>query len=489
MISKQKHTGCATCDHGAEVDTKKLVTLSAAPAKPRRKKEAEAEGDYTPAYRFPFLLGVYLATNAIRDCYTVVDGPDCLFFKIEFVHGKHDINSTLLQVNGRHRVVVSHTTCENITVTKGERVRNSIIAADANPDAGVVMVTSLPMVTIIGTQYDQIIRELEAQTAADVFEVPGRSLNGDWYLGYEDVLKALADNIDVSGLERSANKVAIIGNFHDRNEQDALGNLRELERMFAGIGLDLCATWLSGQSYRELAAAGEADTLIAFPLGREAAKRLARRTGAKVVEVETPFGLGRTQKMIRAVADHLDIRDRADAFIDAELAKIVPRLEWIVPHHFLGRKVAFSGAPELLGGFLQLSLELGMEVVHLSSPTIEPVWIDDLSEEFGALPPLFFDVSEMVLGKELKRVRNEGVDLLIGNSDVLKRWGVGIPNLEFGFPSVYHHAFHDRPHLGFAGYTCFVQRMMDAMLAGRSMPQATRRRDWSPDGDARLASK
>ena len=48
------------------------------------------------------------------------------------------------------------------------------------------------------------------------------------------------------------------------------------------------------------------------------------------------------------------------AGIDVELGRVVPRLEWVVGHLFVGRRVAFSLPPDLFGGALQIAAELGL---------------------------------------------------------------------------------------------------------------------------------
>ncbi len=63
--------------------------------------------DFSQPERYPFLIGVYLAINAIPDAYGIIDGPNCLFFKAEYIHGKHDIRSTLLDVLGHHRIAAT----------------------------------------------------------------------------------------------------------------------------------------------------------------------------------------------------------------------------------------------------------------------------------------------------------------------------------------------------------------------------------------------
>ena len=63
---------------------------------------------FSSPMNYPTLLGVYLAVNALKDAYVLVDGPDCAFYKAHFIHGRHDLNSTLLRISGRHRVAFTN---------------------------------------------------------------------------------------------------------------------------------------------------------------------------------------------------------------------------------------------------------------------------------------------------------------------------------------------------------------------------------------------
>ncbi|MBW2457929.1 MAG: hypothetical protein JRI68_25715, partial [Deltaproteobacteria bacterium] len=146
-------------------------------------------------YRRPFLVGVYLATNAIADAVTIVDGPDCAFFKAEFIHGKHDFQSTLLDVTGKHRILPSQVTTDDLATSRGRRATDLARRAAAKPETTLVLVTAMPLVTITGAAPEGLVRELQPELDTDLVAIPGRSLQGDWLSGYEDTLTALAKRL------------------------------------------------------------------------------------------------------------------------------------------------------------------------------------------------------------------------------------------------------------------------------------------------------
>jgi len=410
--------------------------------------------------RSPYLLGVYLAVNAVSDAAVVVDGPDCAFFKAEHVHGKHDLGSRLLDVMGNHRVLVSMTTTDNVSTSRGEGVRGCVEAIAADPSVGLVIVTALPMASIIGLQYDKLVRDLRPLVRPALVAVPGRSLQGDWLSGYEDVLVSLAEEVRPDGGPVDPGSVSVIGNLMDRNEQDHLGNVAELTRMIEGIGLHVDSVWLSGVPWPRLERAGRSGTLVALPMGRAAAEVIARRTGAMVLPVDTPFGLAGTVGLVRALGEATGRVAAASRFIEAELAVIAARLEWAVPHFFAGRRLAFCGTPDLVPGIVDICDELGMIAMEIRSPCLPPRWyrpVDGLPSQ-----PVFDAPFGTGAWDGARRP-----DLVIGSHLSLRHVPSDLPVVELGYPCYADHALVDRPFLGFRGYLCFLQRILTAVSTWR----------------------
>jgi len=107
-------------------------------------------------HNLPYLMGVYIAVNAIDDVWLVVDGPDCAHFKGQFIHGRHDWTSTLYRVDGRHRILFTGTNAQNVSWNREAEVTGAIERA-AHEQAGAVLLTSMPLCGITGVQYDRIV--------------------------------------------------------------------------------------------------------------------------------------------------------------------------------------------------------------------------------------------------------------------------------------------------------------------------------------------
>jgi nitrogenase molybdenum-iron protein alpha/beta subunit len=421
-----------------------------------------SEGHGRPM-NFPTLLGVYLAVNAIPDAYILGDGPDCLIYKSHFIHGRHDLASTLLRISGRHRVAFSNVCSRGVVKEHDEIIRRHIRTIDGLKESGLILVTSLPMCSITGVDYGRIIRSLAGKLSKPAIDLPPDSLIGDWLDGYAQVLSALVRGLGLSGKAKARKgppkTAAVVGYFMDRNEADHLGNLAELRRMLSALGLETVSVWLGGEPAAALRRAAEADLIVSLPYGRAAARSLARLAGARLVETELPFGLPKTERFLRDVGKAAGRPQEAEAFLAAELSRVVPRLKWIIPQCFLNRRVAFMGDPYLFGGFCDIAADLGL--------VVEGAIVRSQGAPVGAEGGLPFPVlhaprSSSPLVRQLVRAP---LDLFVTCWCEQDFHSLRCPVLEFGFPSYRSHALYERPFLGPNGMLAFVERMADKLGA------------------------
>ncbi|MCX5797307.1 MAG: hypothetical protein NTY77_17585 [Elusimicrobia bacterium] len=425
-----------------------------------------SEGHGKPM-NFPTLMGVYLAVNAIPDAYILVDGPDCVLYKSHFIHGRHDLGSTLLRISGRHRVAFTNVCSRGVVKEHDEIIRRHILTVDGLKESGLVLVTALPMCSITGVDYGRVIRSLAGKLSKPAIDIAPDSLIGDWLDGYGQVLNALARGLDLGGKRRvkaqkgPLKKAALVGYFMDRNEADHFGNLAELRRMLAALGLETVSVWLGGEPAAALRRVAEADLIVSLPYGRAAARSLARATGAALVETELPFGLPKTERFLRDVGKAAGRLKEAEAFIAAELARVIPRLQWIIPQYFLNRRTAFMGDPYLFEGFRDIAEDLGMTVAG----AIVRGRAQHLPDQAGPVPVLCEPRSS---SPAVRKLTQEPLDLFVTCWCEQDFHGLRFPILEFGFPSYRSHALFERPFLGFNGMLGFVERLADRLAAPRA---------------------
>lgn len=394
--------------------------------------------------RTSYMIGTYLGVNAVPDAALVIDGPDCLFFKAEYIHGTHDLHATLLDPAGHHRVV--HTLADTVNVVRDREaeVRDLITRVGMRPGTSVVLVSALPMASITGSQYDRLAREVAADLGKPVLDVPARSLQTDWLDGYAEVLVALARGLPLASGPSEPGAVALVGPLVHRAEGDAMADVRELVRLCEDdLGLSIASVWPSGRPVAHLAAAGRAGVVVSLPCGRKAARILARRTGAVLVEAPTPFGTGQTAAFLRAVGAATGRAARAEEAIAAG----TPRAREVAARAGIpaGARLAFVGDPGTAEGFAGLAEDLGAVAVACVSSGHPAVAI-------GGLPGI--DALQSAVGVDLCIVGSRGVEACIDRR---------IPFLEHGFPSYGTRALTAAPSLGWAGIPAMAERVANRL--------------------------
>lgn len=459
--------------------------MTHAPAHDPRKSLSAAgpDADHSARVMHSYLVGVYLAVNAIRDSYLVVEGPDCAHMKTQFVQGSHDWLSTLTSVSGFHRV--TNTALHPVQMARSresglQQVLNRIAAHEKTSG---ILLSSMPMAFITGADYDRICKETAEAFGKSVVHVPGKSLSGDWLDGYGEALLALAKRIPLppSGKLEPSN-VAIVGYLFDRNEADHHANVTHLRDLLSRVGLHCVSVWLEGQSFGQLADVASAGTILSFPYARKAARMIASRTGARLIECELPFGLDASERWLEGIGKALGVERRAKEVIEEELSRVVPSLEWVIPFQFQGRSVAYVGDPHMAIGVKEISAMLGAEL-RAAVVTNPPSHCVGLEEKLRPARLQVWPKQHAFRAFMQDAMESDHISLLVANHH-----GVGIGKvawLEIGFPCMYRHALYDRPFLGFRGLLSFVDLLANAARTHdvyQALDSPARRRGPGSDG-------
>jgi nitrogenase molybdenum-iron protein alpha/beta subunit len=409
---------------------------------------------------FTYLNGVYLGINALRDAYLLLDGPPCGYNKLYFIHKTHDLFSDLSRRDSNHRICCTEVRVDRLVHERDRLISQLLLRVSRRKDCGVVFVCSMPVATLTGVQYDLIINRASRKTKTPLIEIPSRSLQSDWLGGYEETLLAIAGNIPLKSRAARKGNVAIVGYLFDRNEGDHLGNLAELERIFKNLSLKLVSVWLSGCSFGELGSIEKAATIISLPYARSAARQIARRTGADLIELDLPLGIGNTADWINAIAARLKRKKEARLFIDKELQELIPIANLVVPGYLLGKKFMFFGDPYLAGAVTSALCESGGQ-------TERAVIFGRKNSDDGTTAP-FKRTWEPSYG-EAFRLDTAGTDIFIGNAQIgslLNLKNDQKPFIEFGYPSFNYHCLRMAPFLGFKGYINFLNRIVNSQGGG-----------------------
>lgn len=420
---------------------------------------------HSPLIDRPYSVGVLLALNAIADAWLLLDAPECAVWKMGFVHGAHDWNSTLWDIEGFHRVHVTCVNTEQIVLSRGADVAERLRRISSLEQCGAVFAVGFPMATISGVQYETIHRGIQPPMEKPFFQIPGGPMVSDWLDGYVNTLRAIAEKIELPPPAPNPDNVAIVGYMMDRNERDHTANLAELKRLLGAIGLSAVSIWLDGGSFNGLREISSAGTILSFPAGREAAEIVARRLGANLVLCDLPFGLKGTSDWLVKVGEATGRKEEAEALVESELRRIMPRLEWVAPEFFQAKKTLFTGDPAFIRPLAALVHELGAKmlfaVATATAARLEAMgtW-DDLP--FPVYPALTVDEFHSRLNFPLV-----DVDFTVCASEtprVETLSGKPPPNVELGYPSFTQHAIFDLPYLGYEGCLCFLNRIVNEMM-------------------------
>ncbi len=374
-----------------------------------------------------FDLGVLLAVNAVADAYLVYDGPGCNFSRGLAVHGRHDWGSTLLSCSGRHRVQyggIGQGPSARGRTTGLQEVLQEVVKF---PGAGPVLLRGRLS-----------LRERKGLPVMPLGVPSGRAC---WLEGYAAVLERLAQGLRLCGGAARRENVALVGHFMDRNEGEHRGNVAEFSRIFRALGLRLICVWPSGGTSGDLAEVRGAGTVVSLPYGRRAARTLARRLGAELIETGLPFGIAGTRRWIEGIAAAVGKRRQGEAFIRGEQARLAALLEKAIPS-LTGKMIRFGGDPVLAAAFPAFCSETGLS--------------------FGGYRRAGCS-RHLVPHRESPRGIETEADLFIAGADVSAGPGLWRARMEFGYPSPSFHALRDEPHLGFEGAVSFLQRCLHAL--------------------------
>jgi len=433
----------------------------------------------------PRSTGLSLAVNAIPDAYLLIDAPHCAYRRLAYVQGNHDLESTLALVPGVPRVTNTELSPLKVIRNRDAELKEALTALASHPGAGVVLVDAVAMALITASDYGRICASVSEETARPVLPVPHRSLTGDCLHAYAEVMEALAAGLPIEKRSGAGHKIAIVGLLWDRNEGDLRGNLSELQRIAAALGLELVATWFSGHPTTDLLRVQEADLVVSLPHGRRAARELSRRLGIPSIAAELPFGVSSTIRFVLSIGAATGRFEAALAFVERELAEVLPRLKWVVPFALLHRRLGYVGDPHLFRGMQEIAALLGCTLPFAAFTNV-PAHERASREVTAGLPdgiPIPEDVCALAMLEPAKApdtrlvypharelndtlqglARARALDLLVTNS-----FGFltdGIATVELGFPSYHTHALTDRPFLGMRGFLGLAERMVNALRA------------------------
>ncbi|MCX7958005.1 MAG: nitrogenase component 1 [Deltaproteobacteria bacterium] len=405
----------------------------------------------------PYMVGLYLGVNAVRDFYLLIDGPDCSYMKTQYIALNHDLYSNLTNLSGFHRIGNTALHPVMMAGSREEKIFNLLKKIALQPFTGAIGISPMPMAAVTAVDYKRILRQVSKEYMKPLFEFANKSLSGDWMDGYSEFAKTIAKEINLSGRRKKRRSVGIVGYLYDRNEYDNYANISELKRIFGGIGVDVCSVWFSGGKFSELSDIARAELIISLGYADEAAHILSERLGIPLMKADYPVGFEESARMLYNTAEYFGIKN-SSLFIEDEIKRIVRRIEPLVEHYFYGLDVVYAGDPILFNSLRKALELLGAKIALaiITNTSDKMRFINAKSENIIAEPSIN-DVFET----GIKLVKSRKVDLYIGNSDMSTYFiGAGKAAVELGFPSYFSHCIYEEPYVGFSGFLSLTGRII-----------------------------
>lgn len=338
---------------------------------------------FTPTY----LFGVYLAARALPKSCLLVDGPDCNSSVAESYFANHDWQNPI-NAFPYATLVTTHKNLEDMALGNEERTRLVLSELSQNPEIKLFLLMGSAALAMLGTRHRGLLLSLADTIRQPIIEIPSKELHGDWQDGYQDVLFRLAQALPLPDVAKAPNKVALVGYLFDRFEGDQLANLKEIKRLLAALGLEVCSIWLSGEEPESLARAAEASWIVSLPQGRKAAELLSKRLGVPQLQAPLPIGIESTERFLRLIARAVGREEHAEAFILAEERRIwnaplLPQGRWLQD-----RRIVLATEPQLLEPLCEFFTFMGARLIALSTNARRCPQKAALEERYG-LPVAF----------------------------------------------------------------------------------------------------
>lgn len=405
-----------------------------------------------------YLVWVLLWVNAIKDSYLWIDSPDCFFFKNDFVQWNHDITSNLRQADGKHKFLSTIADADNVIWNRNKRFLETLKIVYEQDFVKQVFVSSMPMSQIVWTDYDWIINEVKEsyKTNKPIFNIPSRSMTDCWLDWYSDLLFSIAKNIDIDWWKKEKTNIAIIWNLFDRWEWDCIANVQELKRIIESLGLNVVSIWLDGWKFEDILNVKNAGTIISLPYWRKAAKKIANRLDADLLELDLPFWFDKTGEFINTIWEHFKVEEKAKKFIEKELTVYnkIDIIKWVIPHTFIWKKISFYWDPYLLNWIIDLSKTLWFE--------IEKIYIHWEEKHLSNNKSIMID-KEKIGGYFNNEDDINNADLFISNSHNKLNWYSKTKIMQFGFPSYDYHVYTYEPYFWYKWTLLFINRIANIL--------------------------
>lgn len=426
-----------------------------------RGQTTSGDDPFGAPFGYPRILGAYLAVNAMPDTWMLVDSADCATLRAEIVQDNHDWLATLITEDGHYRIA-STGVCPHTIVLDRRAMLAEQFEVVGREGGSFMFIYPAPVTVLVGVDYRSILASIEIPEETTALVVDAVESVGNWVAGYSHMMELVARHLPLEAKAKPRpGTVALVGYLWDRNEADHEASVAELGSLLAGMGLEVTSVWLSGCATAELRRVAEAETILALPHGRRAARILGERTGVRVLDVDLPVGLDATVAWVESLRGALALPAAATVAMELAAGRSYRRASKAVMRHMVNRTFAICTETVLAAKVAAMVAELGGEVKLLATAG-EPLAETELDLAETVLEnPTMDQVSAA-----LREVAGEaqGWPVLIGTERALSAAAPGqFAVVPLGFQAGGTHHLFPAPFVGFGGALSLLDRIGNAI--------------------------
>ncbi len=411
-------------------------------------------------FGYPRVLGAYLAVNAVPDTWMMVDSADCATLRAEIVQDNHDWLGTLITESGHYRIASSGV-CPHTIVLDRRDVLAEQFSVVAREGGQFLFVYPAPVTALVGIDYRSILAGVDIPEETIALVVDPVDSVGNWVAGYSHMMALMAQHLPLPERTRpDPGTVALVGYLWDRNEADHEASVAELKGLLAGLGLTTTAVWFSGEPCEQLQRVAQAQTILSLPYGRDAARILAARTGARLVEVSLPVGLEGSVAWVESLAQALSLGRPSLIAMQEAARRSYLRASKAVMRHIANRTFAIATEATLAAGLAEMVQEMGGDVALLATAG-EPLQ-DGVAK--GAVLLENGTMAQVTRALEGVAETADGWPVLLGCERGIAAAPAGrYAVVPIGFQGGGIHHLYPTPFLGFGGALSLLDRIGNAI--------------------------
>lgn len=420
----------------------------------------------TTNYEVSYLLWVLLWVNAIQDAYLWIDSPDCFFFKTDFIHWNHDINSTLRKADWFHRVLATITDVKNIVWNRMDFFKETIERLLSFEENKITFFTTMPMAQLVWYDYEWLVNAVKSKYNKSTYFINSRSMSWCWLDWYSDLLNSLAKNIPLNWKKIKKNTVWIVWNLFDRNEWDCIWNIDQLKNIFEQFWLKVESIWLDWWKYCDIEKIKNAWTIVSLPYWRKAWKNLAKRLWVPLLELDIPFWITNCINFVEQIAKFFNKENDLEKILYFLMKKDtnISIIKWTIKHTFWNKKILFCADPYLIPWIIDICETLWIEINQIFIHWYKEFLKNNLNKNYEKYEQIIYWINDI-------QAQTDWVDLMISNTQT--SWFIHFKKadknpellkfMEFWFPSYNYHCYTKNPYIWFIWTLNFINRMANQL--------------------------